>query len=35
MIQVLVDFGANINFKDKEKQTCLFYAARDGRLDCL
>ena len=33
MIQILVDNGANPGLKDKYGQTCLFYAARDGRLE--
>jgi ankyrin repeat protein len=28
-----VKHGANINHKDKNHQTCLFYAAREGRLE--
>jgi ankyrin repeat protein len=33
MIELLVKHGANINHKDKNHQTCLFYAAREGRLE--
>jgi len=33
MIQLLVQHGANVNHKDKNNQTCLFYAAREGRIE--
>lgn len=34
MLKVLVELGADINHKDNiSNQTCLFYAARDGRYE--
>jgi ankyrin repeat protein len=31
MIKLLIDFGANITFKDQMKQSIIFYIARDGK----
>lgn len=31
IIQLLVEHGANINFKDSHEQTIMFYICRDGK----
>ena len=33
MVKLLIEHGANPNFKDANEQTILFYACRDGKKD--
>jgi len=33
VLQMLITNGWNINHKDKNNQTCLFYAAREGHYE--
>lgn len=34
MMKVLLQHGANAQYKDQNDQTVLFYACRDGKLSC-
>jgi hypothetical protein len=34
MIKLLLRYGANAKFKDKNEQTILFYIFRDGKEQC-
>jgi len=35
MVQLLLDYGANINIVNDEKHSCLYYAARNDAFDCV
>lgn len=35
MLQILIDHGVNLRFKDHMKQTIMFYTARDGKAKVL
>lgn len=34
MLKVLISYGADPKYKDQNDQTVLFYACRDGKLNC-
>lgn len=34
MVKLLIQLGANPKYKDQNDQTVLFYACRDGKLQC-
>ena len=35
MVNLLIQHGANPKYKDQNDQTVLFYACRDGKVECL